>query len=410
MEIKNPVLILGLYNPGYALLRNFALRGIPVYGADVSGDSIGFETRYGTKMRCPNPIEDADNWLLWMKSFAEKYGTGVVILPTSDKYLIAINDFALQLKEYGFIFTHLEKDLLKKLTSKKGIFELATNYSFPIPKTIFPKDESQLLDFLSSASFPLIAKPEFSKEWEAGEAAQIMKSQKVKKLYSTEEAVEFYKLMNSHYINVLFQEIIEGEDSNLVYQVTYISSDLRPIVSLLGRKVRITPIHFGCGTYVELLDDDVLIAKVNDFLVKCGFRGVCGIELKYDAKDSQYKLIEINPRTGLWDEIGNIVGKDFGYSYYKDILGDEVTVDNSAFEKAYWVSLRSDFRTFWDYKGEGMLTFETWVRSLLKRPILFSDFHSDDIKLSVISLISMTYGFFGNFYKFIHRQLTGYKK
>ena len=46
------------------------------------------------------------------------------------------------------------------------------------------------------------------------------------------------------------------------------------------------------------------------------------VEFKYDSRDGQYKLLDVNLRPWGWHTLGTACGLDFSYIHYKDILGD----------------------------------------------------------------------------------------
>ena len=171
---------------------------------------------------------------------------------------------------------------------------------------------------------------------------------------------------------VVVQEVIPGPDEFLLYFVCYMNRDQEMLGAFTGRKVRVTPIHFGSASYVQTMYDARLEEQCLAFLSSAGFWGICGIEVKQDERDGQRKLVEINPRYGLWDEIGQYIGVDIGYIAYCDLLGLPV-VPAYAFQPHYrWVSLERDVRAFLEYRREGLIDVRSWLASL-RGPILWTD-------------------------------------
>ena len=101
-----------------------------------------------------------------------------------------------------------------------------------------------------------------------------------------------------------FEEVIPGPDDRLLYWCGFVGPEGRVGGRLVGRKRRIVPIHFGSATFVELVDAPDVEEQCERFLVSVGYQGLCGVELKRDPRDGVAKLIEVNARYSLWDDIG----------------------------------------------------------------------------------------------------------
>jgi predicted ATP-grasp superfamily ATP-dependent carboligase len=108
---------------------------------------------------------------------------------------------------------------------------------------------------------------------------------------------------------------------------------------------------------------------------------MCGIEVKRDIRDGEFKLVEINPRYGLWDEIGQYIGVDIGYIAYQDLLGWSVSPQRALRPKYRWVSLERDIPAFVEYKREDLITFQSWLNSL-SGPILWTDVSLSDWRVT----------------------------
>jgi len=61
------------------------------------------------------------------------------------------------------------------------------------------------------------------------------------------------------------------------------------------------------------------------FIRQLGYKGHIGVELKYDERDSIYKLIEVNPRFGLWDGLPTLCGMDFSLINCRYLHGQSIS-------------------------------------------------------------------------------------
>ena len=366
-----PLVVAGLYLPGISLLRSFGRRGIPAVGIDCDPLVLGFRSRYGQKAVCPNPLNQANDWVQFMRDLAKQLGRRAVLIPTSDRFVPALDAHADELSA-DYVFAHPSDRLLTKLTSKRDTFRLAAKFGFPIPLTCFPASEEELRAFIATAQFPCLIKPEFSKSWTAVGPDSPVYDKKVVPAGTADELSARYRQVVEIDPRVVVQEVIPGPDEFLLYFVCYMNRDQEMLGAFTGRKVRVTPIHFGSASYVQTMYDARLEEQCLAFLSSAGFWGICGIEVKQDERDGQRKLVEINPRYGLWDEIGQYIGVDIGYIAYCDLIGLPV-VPAHAFQPHYrWVSLGRDVHAFLEYRREGLIDVRSWLASL-RGPILWTD-------------------------------------
>jgi predicted ATP-grasp superfamily ATP-dependent carboligase len=176
---------------------------------------------------------------------------------------------------------------------------------------------------------------------------------------------------------VVVSEIIPGDDRELLYFVFYRSADGR-IWHFSGRKERIVPIHFGSASFVVSTEAEDLDRVSITFLEKLGYRGLGGIEFKRDVRDGSLKLIEFNPRFGLWDALGQRLGVDTAAVAYLDAIGAELPAPVRGRTEVRWISISRDVRAAFQYKKEGLLSARSWLRSLLAGEKVWAVFSWDD--------------------------------
>ncbi len=386
-----PVVVAGLYLPGISLLRNFTRRGIPAIGIEGDPCDIGFRTRYGTTLRCPDPASNAAGWLEFMLELGERLAERPVLIATSDTLALAIDRYSDELARY-YRFPRSPSGLTTQLSSKRRAFELAAKHGLPAPRTCFIESELDVQRFASEARYPCLIKPEFSTSWIGLAADSPMRDRKVLVARNAGELVARYHEAAPTDPRLVAQEVIEGEDEKLVYWVGYLDHDQQLLGSFAGRKKRVTPPHFGSASYVETMHDPQLDRQCSSFLRALGYRGICGIEVKQDRRDGQYKLVEVNPRYGLWDEIGRHLGVDVAWVEYQDLLGKPVRAARNSGAEYRWVSMARDVRAFVDYRREGSLTVRQWLGSL-RPPIVCPDLDWRDWPVALGTLWDLARGF-----------------
>jgi predicted ATP-grasp superfamily ATP-dependent carboligase len=65
-----------------------------------------------------------------------------------------------------------------------------------------------------------------------------------------------------------------------------------------GVKVRSWPPHAGMTACAYVVDNPELAGLAAQFVKRIGFSGIVDLDLRYDRRDGQYKLLDFNPRMG----------------------------------------------------------------------------------------------------------------
>lgn len=373
----NPAFVLGLYIPGIDAIKDLSKRGVECYGFSINEDAPGLYLRKNKTFLCPDPNSKQEKWLDFIIKKSENFELKPVLIVTSDNFIETIAENKKILNRY-FLFHHFENDIILKLSSKRGLYNLALKYNLPVPKTIF-YDSIENTEDIKKIQYPCIIKPEFAHEWRTQILRKVIGQNKVILIDNNDKLKKLIDKLSQVNNRFIIQEIIPGPDKNLKYFVSYMSGK-KCLGYFCGQKLRITPIHFGSASYIKICDSSAIKKMCLDFLMKIQYWGPSGIELKRDESDGKYKLIEINPRFGLWDNIGNKVGINLYYIAYLDLIGREIEAISPKLLERYWVSLSRDITTFFEYKREGLLSTCQWIKSLFGK-ITYGDLYWDEPKI-----------------------------
>lgn len=369
---KGSVVIAGLFLNGTSVVRHLSALGYDVWAISFDRSEQGWYSSRGKKLLCPNPDVSHDDWLKFMLGLGERFSTPPALIPTSDIFVLAIDRAAEELGS-KFLFHGFGSGLRTRLTSKRDTFELAERFSFPRPKSAFITNRDELADFAASVQGrKILIKPEFPASWKTGDAAAIAKNRKVMFGADVDSILREYDTISSYTPGVLAQEVIPGPDSNLLYWCGFVRPDQRVAGRLIGRKIRILPIHYGSASFVQLVDRPDIEDEIESFLASLRYQGLCGVELKEDPDDHAAKLIEINPRWGLWDDIGIPAGVDLADEAVSSLMGHAPPPARAKHFRQKWVALSWDIPAFFAYREEKLLDLRGWLRSLAP-PIRIND-------------------------------------
>jgi D-aspartate ligase len=394
-----PAVVLSLYYSGLALVRGLGRRGIPVYAMDHATTNVGLYSKYAQRYICPDPKIQPDRLLNHLKNLGQKVACRPVLFPTGDEYVLFVSQNREKLDRY-FEIVMADRQVQEGLVSKSGLHEIAIRAGIPEPQTYIIKSPNELSYVSEEMPYPCILKPAYSKSWHNPEIETLIGRKKVIKVDTPEMLISWYKKIAPIEPQMVIQEVIPGGDDHLYYVPSYLDRSSRILGAFIGRKVRVTPIHFGSASFVETVYDSKLLELNMKLLYSVKYRGLVGVEYKFDPRDSKYKLIEVNARWGLWDGLGAYCGVDLGHIAYLDAIRQKVKPVSTYQAGKKWFSLDRDLSAFLQYRKEGNLNFGNWLATL-NFGMMYACFAMEDLGPSV-KLVK------NNLHKLLHFGLPRY--
>jgi predicted ATP-grasp superfamily ATP-dependent carboligase len=176
-------------------------------------------------------------------------------------------------------------------------------------------------------------------------------ARKAIRVASAEELSAEYAVIAAADRRALLQELIPGDDDCLVVAACYVDRHSRFRAGFNAQKLVQTPPGFGTGCIVQTADKPALFERTIRLLRAMEFTGVAEVEYKWDARDREYKLIEVNPRP--WDQhrLGTACGVDLMYIAYCDLAGLPEPDVQVRFAPRKWIAedafLLSALRLLW---------------------------------------------------------------
>lgn len=377
MNKSNPVFVLGLYLPAIAIIKHFNEQGITAIGLSYIPEVPGFKLKKAKTFHIPSPVANPELLLDWLINKARQYVAKPVLFNTSDDYVQFLDAYREKLKPH-FLFNWDSVATAKSLSSKLELSRIARSADVPLPAT-YEVDEGRDVDY-DILSYPCLIKPLYANEWRSPQLKSLIGSNKVMVIHSKDEMQKWSRKLSETKARYLLQELIPGPDENLFYCVVYRTQDKRIIRYFCGNKIRITPIHFGSASYVKTVSAEPFMPLIEKLLCDVDYTGPAGIEFKLDTRDNQYKLIEVNARFGLWDDLSIDLQTCVFCGCYEDLTAQNPALMPPLDKQIRWVSLSRDIPDFLDYIKEKQLTFAGWLKSLAP-PIKVSEYYKGEIPL-----------------------------
>ncbi len=161
----------------------------------------------------------------------------------------------------------------------------------------------------------------------------------------------------------MLQEYIPGGDDVVWMFNGYFDSASDCLVGITGRKIRQTPVYTGATSLGICLRNDEVDETTRRWMKALGYRGILDIGYRYDARDDQYKVLDVNPRIGgTFRLFVARNGMDVARALYLDLTGQTVPIAEPI-EGRKWLDERDVFSCL-QYRRDGRLTVRQWAASL----------------------------------------------
>jgi len=163
--------------------------------------------------------------------------------------------------------------------------------------------------------------------------------------------------------NFILQEFIPGKAEACWMFNGHFDRDSECTIEFTGRKIRQYPADGGLTSLGECRWNQTISTVTREFVKACGYRGVIDIDYRYDERDGQYKVLDINPRIGATFRLFvGANGMDVVRAMYLDITGQAVE-PSPAMEGRRWLVEDCDLVSGLQSFGDGKLKLRDWMKS-----------------------------------------------
>jgi D-aspartate ligase len=343
---------------GIGIIRSLGRLGIPVFTVDSDPRGPASYSRYLSgrfvvDLAGVSPRVALERLL----EVGARIGSRPVLIPTWDEASLLVSDLADDLGEV-FRFPRQPHDLARSLASKREMFHLARAHGVPTPDAIFPRTFDDLIEFADRATYPVMLKGI------SGNRLSERTGRKMVIVKRRDELVRLYREMEDpDEPNLMVQEYIPGGEDVVWMFNGYFDERSDCLVGITGRKLRQTPVYTGATSLGICLRNDEVDETTRRWMKELGYRGILDIGYRFDARDGQYKVLDVNPRIGGTFRLfvgGN--GMDVARALYLDLTGQPVPLAEPV-EGRKWMDER-DVISSLQYRRDGRLGLRAWAGSL----------------------------------------------
>jgi predicted ATP-grasp superfamily ATP-dependent carboligase len=374
--------VLGCDNNGLGVIRALAKSGIKVMSV---GRSFGRFSRFVSKKNVFEAPLTGSSQLLDILLNMNDAWHGALLIPTTDPYVIFVanNREALSAR---YVTTVQDSDVILSILNKDSLYRQAKKIGIPIPKVHYIDSIEHLMHKQIDLSYPCILKP-----CESHKCRSIFQ-RKLFIINSFTELIERFNETQIHNVKVMVAEIIPGADDCLFHYRSYIDGKDNILAELCTQKIRQEPSGFGVA---QLSKTVPMIQEIKQLTVKLlksfSYHGVSSAEFKYDHRDNQFKLMEINVRPVLPEQLFSAAGVNFSYITYLDLVEGVKKYTRTYQHEIYWIDNFKDILEFFIWRKSKNLQFKDYFRPYLKKKVFCVPFFDDPLPFVFRSWMSLRY-------------------
>jgi D-aspartate ligase len=322
---------------GLGIVRSAGRIGAPVCVID-DERSIARFSRYASHAVRVDDLRDGERSVEAVIATGRRLGLdGWVLFPTREETVAAFSQQRDRLLATFRVPTP-GWETIRWAWDKRKTYELAGELGIPAPQTWCATSGGHLdaIDW----QYPVVLKPAIKEHFFYATRAKgwlAEDRQQLERRYA--EAVELIGRDE-----VMVQTLIPGTGQSQYAYCAFFKAG-SALASMVVRRRRQHPPELGrASTYVETIELPKLEELSVRFLRAIDYYGLAELEYKYDERDGQYKLLDVNARTWGYHALGARAGVDFAAMLLRDQLGEPVEPARAR-PGIRWMRLLTDFPT-----------------------------------------------------------------
>lgn len=350
-----PVLLFGHGISAIGALRSLARSGVTVYPAIPDPDFVGrsrFRRALPESTEEPVTPSTLANWLVGLSL------PHAVLMPCADDWAMAVATLPPSLAR-RFPSSSPSADAIATCTNKWQFARVLATNALPHPQTVLLSSMDDLERLPNEAFVGRFLKPLDSLSFST--------RHKVKAFLidSKKDARDVMRRGEEEGVSdfpILLQEYVPGDPTNHYFVDGFIdrTGDIRALFA--RKRLRMFPPLLGNSTLMESVPVDEVAGAVDTLrrlFAVMRYRGIFSAELKFDARDKRFKILEVNARPWWYVEFASRSGVNVCRMAYDDALRAPVETPPPYRPGRRCVYLVNDFKAIQADRRGTM----SWVRS-----------------------------------------------
>lgn len=351
-----PIVIKANWINAMGIIRSLAIEQIPSIAIADDPLGLGLFSNQTIGLRCPDYANSPQSLAGFLLDLADRLQQPGIIMPTDDatlETLIQIN----WLIEGKYKKTYPRVELLDFILDKHNQILSAGEAGIPVPFTVAPENPSDINSWPSEL-FPCVVKGRRGKSFynTVGFQARLIEH--------PEKLAEIFSQIDPKL--AIIQEYIPGNDEQFFGYRFYISDDGKVLAKYTTQKLLQTPRNFGVMRRGITISNSDISDQSLQWLSETGYQGLGYIEYKFDQRDGQYKLIELNARSWSTLFMGTLCGVNLPAVMYRAITENKFDPIVGQKDGVEWVSHVEELLSVSGEILKRQFNFRDWSRHLPK--------------------------------------------
>jgi predicted ATP-grasp superfamily ATP-dependent carboligase len=374
--------ILGSDFKALGVVRSLGRKGIPCIVIDTVPRSAWFSRYVVKRFMWHGPMQGAA-FVQFLLTLGKEYQLEQwVLFPQQDEVVELV---ARHTSDLAVMYQLLTPpwEIVQWAIDKRLTYRMAEELEVPFPKTWYPTSEDDLKTL--PIQFPVIIKPAISIRLQYATRLKALPANNAEELLGQYRRAT--RIIDPE--EIMIQEVIPG-DGQRQYSLAAYCKNGQVLLSMTATRRRQYPIDYGLSSsLVEAVEVPGLLEPAQKLLSYMGVSGMVEVEFKYDQRDGQHKLLDINTRPWGWHTLCIACGLDLPYLQYQDVLGEPPPVLTPRYGP-HWVRLLTDLPAGLAEMRAGQSTPLAYLRSLRGQTV-FSVFDWRDPLPTVGDLLSAAF-------------------
>lgn len=297
---------------------------------------------------------DDSTWIKEINHEIETQGISV-ILPVAEKEIAFFINNANCISKKAKIMLLPSKETFEIAIDKRKFSEFCNQNSLPHPRSSFILNHEQFCIQDFNLQFPILLKPSLGKGGEG-----ILR-------FDQKSILETFLEHQTYTDGYFLQEYIDGYDIDC----SVLCSNGEVLLHTIQKGFLPTQSVYAPQLGQEFLDNDEVLKITKQLMKVLKWSGIAHVDLRYDIKKNNYKILEVNPRFWGSLEASKAVGINFPFHACALALGKDV--QQIPYKHIKYFRLKGVFKYLKDHPrlifDFDFMKHNTEIMSILKDPL-----------------------------------------
>ena len=366
-------IVLGGHYSALAVVKALSQEGVQVAVVASDPNDHACHSRYVSELILAPDPEDNNQQIVNTLFGLKKDWDEALLIPTLDEYVIFVSRNRETLMQ-RFISAVQEWEIINKIINKNLLYPEAQKAEIPTPLFFLPDSVDFLKKWKDKFTYPCILKPFESRMFSEVYGIKVLTA------YSFQELIDKFTDVQKNHLDVMISELIPGDDASIFSYRSYIDSRGEVLAEMCTQKLRQYPPHFGQGSVVRTIP---MIPEIRDHSLKLlrhlSYKGESSTEYRWDCRDNQYKLMEINTRPVVTEWLFVKAGINFPFITYQDLVQDFRNAPGAYDHELYWIHNHWEVVNFINSLMSHKLNFREFMEPYWKKKVFAIPFFDDPI-------------------------------